>query len=258
MSTNLNLPGEPEIHAYPLLYQAQHRDYVEDLPFWHNLGRLHGDPILELGCGTGRVLISLAESGHTMYGLDYNPGMLAVCRLQVSPSVASRVYILQADLTAFHFDMLFPLIILPCNTYSTLEEQTRRSALECIHKHLLPGGIFSVSIPNPEILALAESTEQAEIEMSILHPETGNPVQISYEIARTPHQIALNWHYDHLKPDGNVSRLSMPTQHKLLTIDQYLHEFHQARFKVQDMYGDFNFSPLLSESPELVIIAKRA
>ena len=60
----------------PLLYHAHHNRYKEDLPFWLELAARHGDPVLELGCGSGRVLLALAQDGYQVYGLDNDPGML--------------------------------------------------------------------------------------------------------------------------------------------------------------------------------------
>ena len=58
---------------FPQLYHAHHNRSLEDLPFWLELAAQAGDPILELGCGTGRVLIPLAQAGYHTIGLDNDP-----------------------------------------------------------------------------------------------------------------------------------------------------------------------------------------
>ena len=77
--------------AFPKLYQAQHSEYQEDIPFWLVLASEQGSPILELGCGTGRVLHPLAEAGYTCYGLDHDPGMLAMVKQHSSAIVGGRI-----------------------------------------------------------------------------------------------------------------------------------------------------------------------
>jgi glycosyltransferase involved in cell wall biosynthesis len=75
---------------YPQLYHTHHSLRARDLPFWESLAAKIGDPILELGCGTGRVLHTLAGLGYTVTGLDYDPDMLAFLghtQLLVHPAV---------------------------------------------------------------------------------------------------------------------------------------------------------------------------
>ncbi len=57
-------------NLFPLFYHAQHQNYLEDLPFWLGLAATQGSPILELGCGSGRVLLPLALAGHRVLGID--------------------------------------------------------------------------------------------------------------------------------------------------------------------------------------------
>ncbi|MGD8604269.1 MAG: class I SAM-dependent methyltransferase, partial [Anaerolineales bacterium] len=66
--------------AFARFYQAQYADYEEDIPYWLKLADRWGDPILELGCGPGRVLFQLAAVDHQIAGLDNDPDMLALAR----------------------------------------------------------------------------------------------------------------------------------------------------------------------------------
>jgi len=251
-------PAGPQESLFPLLYQAQHREYQEDLPFWLGLGQQQGEPILELGCGTGRVLIPLAEAGHTLVGLDIDPHMLMYCQGSVPKELANRVHLLLGDLTAFHLGTQFPLILLPCNTYSTLAEEKRQAALTCIRTHLKPGGLFAIGFPNPALMAAMAPTRQPEIESHFTHPHSGNPVQTSYQISRRRRTLSMVWYYDHLLPDGRVERFSHTIHHHLATTPQYLGEIEAAGFSILDTFGDFDRSALQSDSPNLVVVARRA
>ena len=106
-------------NLFPLLYHTHHQHVTEDLPFWQSLARWQGDPILELGCGTGRVLLPLAEAGHTVYGIDNAPNMLSFLRQRIPPELEDHIHLFEADMTHFSIDERFRLILLPCNTYST-------------------------------------------------------------------------------------------------------------------------------------------
>jgi len=75
-------------------YDLENADFTEDLDYWLDLAEEHGDPILELGCGTGRVLLNLARRGHAITGLDNSPDMLA--RLQAKLAAASGQHLAAA------------------------------------------------------------------------------------------------------------------------------------------------------------------
>ena len=61
---------------FPELIHAHHNRHLEDLPFWLDLAGETGDPLLELGCGTGRLLVPLGQAGHRVIGVDHDPAML--------------------------------------------------------------------------------------------------------------------------------------------------------------------------------------
>ena len=245
------------ISTLPLLYHAHHSAYTDDLPFWLNLAQQQKGPILELGCGTGRVLVPLVQAGHTIYGLDNDPDMLAVLRRQLDSALNARVHIIQADLTAFHLATRFPLIILPCNTFSTLDATARHSALTCIRRHLTPGGLFAVSIPNPYALAELQPSPQSEAETIFAHPQSGNPVQVSCDWERTDTHVTLRWHYDHLLPDGQTTRLTASARHNITSAAAYRDEFAAAGFAIAATYGNFERSPYTPASPYLIITIER-
>jgi SAM-dependent methyltransferase len=238
----------------PILYHTHHNQYLEDLPFWLDLAKQANGPILELGCGTGRIMLPLIEAGYPVTGLDLNGEMLTYLKSLAARSGISEPNVVQADLTSFQLDQQFPLILLPCNTYSTLNDSQRQSALECIIRHLTPGGVFATSLPNPEWLTNLEDIDDVEVETIFIHPETGNPVQASNEWIRTKDQVEICWHYDHLLPDGQVERLSQATSHWLTPTEAYLEELEAHSFKVKT-YGDFDLEPYSSELPFLIIEA---
>ena len=131
------------------LYHAHQRLYRGDIFFWQSLAAHSSGPVLELGCGTGRVLLELASAGYDVYGVDNDADTLAVLQTRLEESNLTNVDCRQADMTEFSMKLKFPLIILPCNTYSTLSARQRQATLGCIQKHLAPGGLFAASMLNP-------------------------------------------------------------------------------------------------------------
>lgn len=237
------------------LYHAHHRLYREDIPFWEALAAQQGGPTLELGCGTGRVLLALAEAGHTVHGLDNDPDTLAVLERRLGERKLSNAEYQQADMMDFNIETHFALILLPCNTYSTLSAPQRRATLARVQQHLAPGGLFAASMLNPMRLSDLPEIGEPELEETIAHPQSGNPVQVSSAWQRVDEGVQVYWHYDHLLPDGQVERSTATQQHGLASVDDYQNEISAAGFELKDRYGDFERAAYSSNSPYYIFVA---
>jgi SAM-dependent methyltransferase len=241
---------------FPQLYHAHHNRHLEDLPFWIELASKAGAPVLELGCGTGRVLIPLIQAGFHTIGIDNDLAMLRCLRDSLTEGIpAPSIFV--SDITCFNLSLKVPLIILPCNTFSTLAKNERAACLRCVKKHLSTGGLYSVSIPNPEYLSSLPVRSAAQLEDEFLHPQTGNPVQVSSSWRKTKSIFQVTWIYDHLFPDGRVERLTAVTSHHLLPAEGYLDEIRTAGLEVVEVYGDFDRSPYQQVSPYLICVARK-
>jgi SAM-dependent methyltransferase len=240
---------------FPQLYHAHHSLHSEDLAFWLDLALKQNGPILELGCGSGRILVPLAQAGCTVVGLDNDPGMLALLKEHLPPQYNPQALAFQADFTHFHLAKSFGLIFMACNTYSTLSTDGRRSTLDCVRRHLQLGGVFAASLPNPDWLRSLPARSPVEVEEIFPHPLDGEPVQVSSAWRRTRRALILDWYYDHLLPDGTVDRLAVQLKHDLAPVEDYLEEVRQAGFSQVQTLGGFDRSPFTVESPELIILA---
>jgi SAM-dependent methyltransferase len=126
--------------------------YAADLPLWEELAERSGGPILELGCGTGRVALHLARRGHEVIGLDVEPALLAVLgeRGQDLP-----VRTLTADAREFELEEPAALVLAPTHLLQLLPDAEERArSLRCIAEALRPGGLLAASIieemPEPD------------------------------------------------------------------------------------------------------------
>lgn len=239
----------------PELYHSHHSRHPEDLPFWLELAAHSSDPILELGCGTGRVLVPLAQAGHRTIGLDRDPGMLKFFEDTLDPLIMPRPSLIVADISRFSLAQQFSLIILPCNTLSTLEAEQRRECLGCVHRHLQSGGKFAVSLPNPHLLSHLPGYSEVEFEDEFILPSTGNPVQVSSSWRRTKGTFIVSWIYDQLYPDGRVERLTTEISHQIIPAQAYLDDIQAVGLKVESLYGDSDRSEYTDNSPSMIILA---
>ncbi len=132
------------------LYDVLHADVPAikgDVNFYRRHARKTGGPILELACGTGRVAIPLARDGHEVVGLDLSPHMLAIARGKTSDVTWAR-----GDMERFALRRKFRLILIPFRSFARLlTPEAQRRCLECVRRHLAPGGRFIVNIFDPKL-----------------------------------------------------------------------------------------------------------
>ena len=248
------------------LVQVHHAAYTADIPFW--LSVTDGlDPVLELGCSAGRVTLPLAKAGRKIFGLDLN--LLSVQHLvsellNCEENIQNRVLALQADMLNFWTDCTFRSVILPCNTYSIFSPVERQLLLNNITRSLQSDGLFITSLPNPHRTAAIhkelrdkENHSNPDLETDILHPETGNPVQVSSFNSAVSDGVRWDWIYDHLFPDGSVERMIQSTEHKLCSTAIYLNEFKKAGLIEITCLGDFKGAVFKKHAPYLILIGKK-
>jgi len=140
--------------------------YGADLPLWEELAERCGGPVLELGCGTGRVALHLARRGHRVIGLDRDPELLAALQQRASDfrhsgvgsqsdAPADLVEPLLADARRFGLKSPASLVLAPTHLMQLLADSAERTqSLRCIAAALRPGGVFAAAIieamPEPD------------------------------------------------------------------------------------------------------------
>lgn len=132
-----------------------------DVEFYLDSARRFGGPILELGTGTGRVLIPLADAGHEVVGVDLSRPMLdrAAAKLRERPEPTSRVRLVEGDMTSFDLDQQFALALVPARSFQhVVTPEGQRLALNCIRRHLLPGGHLILDLFDPNFECCLETT----------------------------------------------------------------------------------------------------
>jgi SAM-dependent methyltransferase len=239
-----------------LLYHAHHSQEADDLPFWLMWAQQQSGPILELGCGSGRILLPLAKAGYPVFGIDNDRRMLSFLQSRLTEDVRKNVTLIRTDIRYYCLAARFPLVIFPCNTYSTIEISQRRLVLNRVRLHLLVEGVFIVSMPNPYLLAGLPPEGENQIETTLPHPPSGDPVQVSSQWRCGVDEVTFKWHYDRLHPDGQVERQTLSVRHCLQELDDILGDFSKAGFKDVSFLGDYDRTEFGPDSPHLIIAAR--
>jgi SAM-dependent methyltransferase len=237
-------------------------------PFYRALAQDTGGPVLELGCGTGRVTIPIARMGIPVTGLDLVPGMIERARRK-SAGLDARWIV--GDARNFHLDELFRLIFLTGNVFQFfLTNADQAAMLQCVHTHLHEGGLFAFETRNPRFAGFATRPEPYEGMFFALETSTEERGVDSYvdSHGRTVH-VAYNQTYD---PIAQILHLTGykrwhegETEHTAITRTSLRYTFpqelaallHHHGFTILRQFGDWNYEPLVESSPSIIVVCAR-
>ncbi len=254
---------------YAEIYDAQYYGYTQDIAFYVEEACQAGGPVLELACGTGRVLLPCAEAGARMTGLDDSPAMLTRCaeKLAVySPETRARVRLVEGDMRTFKLSERFALITIPFRSFLLLlTVQDQLQTLTTIREHLTEAGrlIFDVFVPDVRMIA-ARSGEVGEPWTrfkEFLDPQTGHHIMMwDSRHYRINEQIIENvFTYDEMDETGLVvRRYYKPLKLRWMYRYEAEHLLARAGFEVVALYGGFDRQPFGEDSREMIWVARKA
>ena len=239
----------------------------EDVAFFVEMARAAGGPVLEIGCGTGRVLIPTARAGIEITGLDLSPSMLAVCRqsLDQEPTeVQSRVQLVEGDMRDFDLDREFALVTLPFRPFQHLTSvEDQIACLRMIHQHLTLDGKLALDLFNPSIPLLADPArseefgDEPEFTMSDGRRVLRRARITAREYFNQVQDTELIYYVTH--PDGRVERLVHGFPMRYLFRFEAEHLLARCGFEVEALYADYSRSPYGSKYPgELIFVVCKA
>lgn len=247
-------------------------DYVDpyrnraDVDFFVEAGVASGGPVLEVGAGTGRILIPTARAGVSITGFDLSPHMLAVCRQKLAaepPAVRERVDLIEGDMRDFDLGRQFALITLPFRPFQHLIKVADQLAcLRTLHRHLRPDGRLILDLFNPSLEALTRDNVGEEIgdEAPFTMPD-GRYVERKHKIVARDlfeqvNQIELIYYVTH--PDGREERLVQAFPMRYLYRFEAEHLLARAGFTVEHLYAGYDKAPYGSTYPgELIFVVEK-
>lgn len=239
---------------YDAAYGQQTGVVEEDVQFYVDLAREADGPVLEVGCGTGRIYLELLRAGIDADGIDLSSGMLEVLREkaaaeELEPSVR------EADVTSFQPDREYALVIVPFRAFlhlTTADDQL--SALERIHDTLAPGGRLALNVFTPNFEVICEAYGEWEETTLEVDGETYTYRTVT-ELADEVEQL-VQLRSEVLTSDGE-RRFERDTLLAFVSKREFELLFRQSPFSSWEVYGGFEYDPLEDSSQEMVWIADR-
>jgi SAM-dependent methyltransferase len=222
-----------------------------DIDFYRQLARETGGPILEVGCGTGRVAAALAADGHEVVGVDLSAPMLRAAerrRATLPADTAARLTFEEADMASLDLGRKFALVVTPSRVFQfMLTTGAQRQALVALRSHLLPGARLVLDLFDPRLDLVVPSESPGMRRGELVHPTSAN--RVTWEVGGQRPQpadqlIVEDWTFTEIDASGQalrtdterlVLRWSLRSEMRLL--------FELTGLEVVADYGDFKGGP---------------
>ena len=251
----------PEYDAYSVYYDLLYADKQEDVPFYLAMAKDTGGPVLELACGTGRVLLPLARAGFDTTGIDISQAMLdkLQAKLDKEPhEVQARVALKCADMRDYRFSRKFSLVYCAFNSFQhLLTTDDQLACLASVREYLTNDGLLVLNAFAPDHSRLTGRTEtMVHVEQD---PENGRDLVVTNITKRDPATQTMEAFQcvDRIEDDGTVRRY--PARFTLCWIHN--REMHLllrcAGFEVVNVYGGYDKRPYDYVSGIQLFVAKK-
>ena len=265
------------LDRFAAFYDLEYADYDEDVAFYLNYASIYADhiysedkakiqnpksQILELGCGTGRLLVPLAQEGCAVMGVDASPAMLAIASERLAAAGVSDFALLTAYMGSVNLPTTYRanLIIIALNTFqylTTVEAQV--ATLRRVRPHLAEGGRLIVALPGPTIWPdqAARLDNTLYLQGSFAAP-FGSTVQkwltSTYDSVSQVEDVTFI--YDEIRSDGSLRRSLAPLALRYTFRYEMEHLLAACGYRVEQLYGSYELDPLTATSAHMIFVAQ--
>jgi SAM-dependent methyltransferase len=232
-----------------------------DLPLYLALAAAQGGQVLDVACGSGRVLVPLARAGHRVVGLDASPHMLALARRKLANEGLEHARLVHGDMRRFDLGATFDLAIVPAKSFAYLTERADQArALACIVAHLRPGGLLALDLLHPRPAWLAVPPGSLTQDLVERAPSLGATVARTEAVVSTDlaaQTRVIRSAYEIVADDGSLRKRFVEWSYRITYRFEAEHLLERAGFTIESVLGGYQREPLRSESPTMLFLARR-
>jgi SAM-dependent methyltransferase len=235
------------------LYDLEHDAFHDDASFFMNL--IGEGPVLEVGCGTGRILEHIAHAGLEVHGIDVSQAMLNAARQRLTGLTNAHLHhmsVEKLDLPLTFRSTIWPLNVL----WHLADHEAQLRSLRAVRAHMDDGGLLVVDLSNP--FTMGDRQDGNEVRLRFQSDDGPSVVQ-GFSCAQDDEAeqvLHLSLWYDRIASDGTVRRTSTTLSLR------YTYQFELklmldiAGFSVQQIYGSYDLEQYSSDSPNLLAVAR--
>ncbi len=240
-------------------YDIEHAQFGEDLDMYRNFAELCGGKILELACGSGRLLLPLAGEGWALTGVDTSAAMLELAHQALEEAgVSARCQLVQQDMCQLQLPEKYRLAMIALGSFGHIITRVRQQqALAAIRRHLSTGATFILDLSNDDARYMEHLSGQ------ILHRGTWQQRDGSYVThfltpasSTTHHLLELTHFYEVYRQGEAVRRIVSQTSLYLFERSEVELLLELAGFQIKNIYGNYDFGPCEHESPRMIFISE--
>ena len=258
-------PRESRAAAIARLYDLDLAEEPGDVDLYVAMAQRTGGPILELGVGSARVAVPLAEAGHGVVGVDLDRAMLDRARARAAASGVS-IELIEGDLLRLAAlpevvrSGPYKLAIFPLNSILLLASpDAQRAALAGMSSALAPGGLAVVDtwLATPADLGALDG--RLSHEWLRTDPETGLEVTKTVAAWYDPvrRMVTLTSIFDEGAPGEPPLRWTRQDAMRLVTVDELVSYAEAAGLEIERLAGDYDLTPLDAGSDRVVLVARK-
>lgn len=249
-----------EWDRFARLYDDDYGDFVDDLDLYLPFAERTGGPILEAMCGSGRVLLPLAEAGYEVVGLDISEAMVRLSQAKLlTAGVTGHARVATGDICNIQLPERFALAIVAMNSFMHLSDgEQQRDALRNLHQHLRPGGLLLLDLFNPDPHELI-ADEGVLVHARSFRSSAGTDVQKwvlrKTDLAGQTHYVEFM--YDEVGADRLLRRDVLPFTMRWVYRFELELLLEQAGFAIEGLFGSYDLDDYSSGSDRLIALARR-
>jgi len=240
------------------LYDWEHDRYLADVDVQLAFAARFGGPVLELACGTGRLLAPLARAGFSVTGVDSSPAMLERARQRLEAG-GLQAQLVEQRMEALQLDGRFPTIILGLDSFGLLvTRDDQLGALRAARQHATHAGRLILDLANGNLRGASEPPEELVHDLTLPDPESGRP--ITKFILRRPKPAEqldeLTFFYDEQDERGYLKRSMVELRLRWFTRFELELLLEAAGWHIEELYGGYDLAEFGPESERLLIVAR--
>lgn len=261
--TKSKTESAPVDKKFEVLADLYDFDYpiTADIGFWVDLAKRANFPLLELGCGTARVLVPIAKAGVLATGVDSSARMLDLAAKKArAEGVEGRLNFAQADMSEFHLDIRgYTMCFAARNSFMhLLTKQEQESCLACVREHLMDHGFFVADVFNPKLEQVIGVRGVVAHDYTKYHPALKRIITKRTRRTVDPFEQRqhLTFEYD-LVGDEKTDRFSADVDLRYVYRSEMVLLLEKNGFQIEEVYGDYDFSPLRASSPAMIFVARK-